>query len=90
MANLPRYEVLLWVRSDEFDSFIRQNASPVERMNANPPEGYVAVRITYETMEMACSYVLGYNFNVFVVEPDELRTAVAERPPHRPPNSVHV
>jgi len=79
MANLPRYEVVLWIGNNALDTFLKQSSFPVERIDANAPEGYVAVLVAYETMEIARAHVLGYGFEVFVAKPEELRAAVVER-----------
>jgi predicted DNA-binding transcriptional regulator YafY len=79
MANLPRYEVVLWVERDAFETFVKHSSFPTEQIDANAPDGYVAVRVTYETMGMACGHVLSYDFEVVVVEPEELRKAVIQR-----------
>ena len=74
VSNLPRYGVVLWIEKDAFDTFLKQSSFPVERIDANAPEGYVTVRVTYETLEMARAHVLGYNRKVFVVEPKKEST----------------
>lgn len=79
VENLPRYEAVLWVESGAFDRFMKQTSFPAQQIDVYAPEGYTAVRVTYETPEMARATVLGYDFNVFVVEPHELRKAVVER-----------
>lgn len=79
MSNLPRYEVLLWIESVAYETFVRKTAFLIERCGTDAPEGYVAAQVTFETMEMACAHILGYNFKVFVVEPQDLHTAVMER-----------
>lgn len=79
VENLPRYEAVLWVESGAFDTFMKQSSFPTERIDVYAREGYTAVRVTYEMLEMARATVLEYNCNMFVVSPKELQAAVLER-----------
>ncbi|QSO49206.1 helix-turn-helix transcriptional regulator [Alicyclobacillus mengziensis] len=79
VENLPRYEALLWVETGAFDRFMKQTSFPTEQVHAYAPEGYTAVRVTYETLEMARATVLECSCKVFVASPKELQVAVIER-----------
>lgn len=79
VENLPRYESVLWVENDAFDRFMKQTSFPAQQIDVYAPEGYKAVRVTYETLEMARATVLEYNCKVFVVSPQELQAAVVGR-----------
>ncbi|MCL6443456.1 MAG: YafY family transcriptional regulator [Alicyclobacillus sp.] len=80
VSNLPRYDVLLWIEERAFPTFVRRNSFPYERIDtSSAPEGYVGVRVTFETIDMACVIILAYDFQVFVVEPIELRIMVTDR-----------
>lgn len=79
MENLPRYEVVLWVETKAFETFMKQISFPTEQINTDAPEGYVAVRVTYETLQMARAHVLECNCKVFVEQPEELRTALVDK-----------
>jgi predicted DNA-binding transcriptional regulator YafY len=79
MENLPRYQAVLWVENDALDRFIKQTSFPTQQVNAHAPEGYTAVRVTYETLEMARATVLEYSYKVYVASPKELLVAVIER-----------
>ena len=78
-SSLPTYQVLLWVEADAYETFVQKTSFPIEPDPSHAPDGYGAVRVTFETMDIAANHVLSYNFKVFVVEPPELRTLVVER-----------
>jgi predicted DNA-binding transcriptional regulator YafY len=81
-SSLRKYEVLLWVKNDYYKTFVRTTPFPVDRdiqIQPDVPRDYVAVRVTFETMEIACHHILGYGGKVHVVEPLDLRNLVIER-----------
>lgn len=79
----PKYEVYLWVKDEALPDFM--NATPwltvdgEVRIDGAEPDGYVGVRVNFETMEMACRHVLGFGDQLRVIEPQELRSMIVER-----------
>ena len=82
-STRPRYEVVLWIERAAFTDFVL--ATPWLTVDGDvhvetpAPEGYIAVRVTFETAEMACRHVIGFGHHVWVVDPLDLRTQVMER-----------
>lgn len=79
----PTYDTLLWIHNSTYPDFVH---SPLfVTVNIQPevitpaPKDFVTVKVTYETMEVACRHILGFGNDIRVIEPLELRTAVIDK-----------
>jgi predicted DNA-binding transcriptional regulator YafY len=79
-ASLPQYRVTLRIAPEGVPILPQVFGESAQAMiaQADPPdaEGWVTIRPTFETIEAACTMVLGFGTLVEVLEPLELRERV--------------
>ncbi len=82
-ASLPQYRVTLRIAPEGVPILPQVFGESAQAMiaQADPPdaEGWVTIRPTFETIEAACTMVLGFGTLVEVLEPQELRERVVSQ-----------
>ncbi|OPA73880.1 transcriptional regulator [Paenibacillus selenitireducens] len=78
--SLPRYEALLRIHVSILNTLQHARyASILSRMADEQDPEWMILRIQFDTLESACSYLLSYGPHAVVLEPQELRTNVIEQ-----------
>ncbi|HEU5230190.1 MAG TPA: YafY family protein [Ktedonobacteraceae bacterium] len=76
VANLPRYPATLRMTLATFERIPPGRLIRIERADPPGEDGWITVRVLFETEDSACGYILGHGAQIEVMEPTELRERV--------------
>lgn len=77
-ANLPRYPVVVRVSPETLQQIYRIGRVRIEQSGQPADDGWVELRLLFESAEEASGYLLSFGPNIEISEPAELREMVIE------------
>lgn len=76
VANLPRYAATLRMTLATLEHIHPGRLIRIEHIEQTGEDGWITVRVLFETEDSACGYILSHGAQIEVMEPTELRERV--------------